>query len=166
MRSIALSVRQCSVDRLVKPINQARARVSDQPNFTRLARLEAHSRSRRYVQAIPKSGPSIEGESGVRFSEMIMAADLDRSVARVCNRKRYCRSILVQDNLPRCWNNLARYHVIPLLLVNFSSNWVMKANELGAIREGCFHLYLIDHFGNAFHDLLASHDLAAFGHQF
>src|SRR5918996_4751159 len=80
-------LRQCSHDHLVEAINEARALVGDQPNFTGLARLEAHSRSRRNVQAIPKRSLSIEGESRVGLSEMIMTADLDRSVARVVHSK-------------------------------------------------------------------------------
>src|SRR5262245_60510588 len=112
---MALHLRQCSHDHPVKPINQARPPVGDQPNFTGLARLEAHSRSRRNVQAIPKSSLSIKVESRVGLSEMIMTADLDRSVAYVGDPKRDGRSILVQDNLARCWNNLAWYHVsLPL----------------------------------------------------
>src|SRR5262245_4470273 len=102
---------QCSHDRLVEAINQARASIGYQQNFTGLARFEAHRRSRRNVQAIPKSSLSIKGESRVGLSEMIMTADLDRPVASVRNAKRDGRSILVQDNLARCWNNLARYHV-------------------------------------------------------
>src|SRR5262245_13902058 len=106
-------LRQCSHDRPVEAINHARAPVGDQPNFTGLAWLEAHSRSRWNVQAIPKSNPSIKGESRVGLGEMIMTADLDRSVAGVCDAKRDGLSILVQGNLARCRNNLARYHVQP-----------------------------------------------------
>ena len=42
----------------------------------------------------------------------------------------------------------------------------MNANEFGAIRERRFHLHLVDYFGDAFHDLIAGQDLAAFGHEF
>jgi hypothetical protein len=41
--------RQCSHDRLVEAINQARAVVEDQRNVTGLARLEAHSSARRNI---------------------------------------------------------------------------------------------------------------------
>src|SRR5262245_13902060 len=47
-----------------------------------------------------------------------------------------------------------------------SANWIVNANEFGAIRERCFHLHLMDHFRDAFHDLIAGQDLAAFGHEF
>src|SRR6516162_3737187 len=81
--------------RLVETIHQARARVGDQRNFARLARFEAHSRSGRNVQAIPTSSLSIKGQSGIRFGEMIVTADLDRSVAGVCHSERDGRPILV-----------------------------------------------------------------------
>ena len=47
-----------------------------------------------------------------------------------------------------------------------SANWIVNANELGAIGECCFHLHLVEHFGDAFHDLIAGQYLAAFGHEF
>src|SRR4029077_14284100 len=102
---------QWSHHRFVEAINQACARVRDQPTFTRLAWLEAHSCSRRNVQAISKRSLSIESESCVRLGEMIVTADLDRSVARVRHSKRNRCSILIKDNLSRCWKNLARYHI-------------------------------------------------------
>src|SRR5690348_11043025 len=92
-------LRQCSHHRLVEAINQARALVRDQPNFTGLARLEAHSRSGRNVQAISKSSLPIERERRIGLSEMIMTADLNRSVASVGDSQRGGCSILVQDNL-------------------------------------------------------------------
>src|SRR5262245_32286516 len=53
-----------------------------------------------------------------------------------------------------------------LLLTDSLANWIVNANEFGAIRERCFHLHLVDHFRDAFHDLIAGQDLAAFGHEF
>src|SRR5258708_25391506 len=163
-------LRQCSHDRPVEAINQPRAPVGDQPDFTGLARLEAHSRSRRNVQAIPESSLSIKGESRVGLGEMIMTADLDRSVAGVGDSKRDGRSILVQDDLARCRKNLARYHVSShqslRRIMSSLANWIVNAYEFGAIGERCFHLHLVDHFGDAFHDLIAGQDLAALGHEF
>src|SRR5262245_5723936 len=104
---------QCSHDGLVEAKNQARAPVGDQANFAGEARLEAHRRSRRNVQAIPKGSLSIKSESPVGLSKMIMASDLDRSVACVGDSKRDGCSILVQDNLASRRKNLARYHVNP-----------------------------------------------------
>src|ERR1700741_1893878 len=46
------------------------------------------------------------------------------------------------------------------------SNWVVNADEFGAVGERCFHLHFMDHFGDAFHDLLAGQNFAAFGHEF
>src|SRR5260370_28105244 len=75
-----------------------------------MARFEAHGGSRRNVQAIPKCYFSIKGESGVAFSEMVMTADLDRSVASVCDFESDGSSVLVQDNVAGCCEDLARYH--------------------------------------------------------
>src|SRR5258708_18852377 len=46
------------------------------------------------------------------------------------------------------------------------ANWIVNADEFGAIGERCFHLHLVDHFVDAFQDLIAEHYLAAFGHDF
>src|SRR6266436_518527 len=55
---------------------------------------------------------------------------------------------------------------VHLFLRALLANWIVKANELGAIGERYFHLHLMDHFRDAFHDLIAGQDLAAFGHEF
>ena len=97
-------------DDLVEAINQAGAAIGYQPDLSGLTRLETHSSSRRNVQTIPKSSLSIEGKSRVGLGEMIMTADLDRSVACVGDFEMHGRSVLVKDNLASCWQNLARYH--------------------------------------------------------
>src|SRR5262249_6622790 len=103
--------RQRSHDRLVEAVSDARPAVGDQLDFTGLSRLEPHGRSRRNVQAVPESGFAVEGEGRVRLGKMIVAADLDRSVARVFDPERNRRSVLVQDDLASCWKHLARYHL-------------------------------------------------------
>src|SRR6266852_8876022 len=47
---------------------------------------------------------------------MVMTSDLDRSVTSVGDLKSDGRSVLVQDNVAHCCENLARYHVNPLFL--------------------------------------------------
>src|SRR5262249_15433796 len=110
--------RQCAHDRLAEAVDQTNADVGDEPNFTGQARLETHSRSSRNVQTISESGFPIEGESRVGFSKMIVAADLDRSVACVGNREHDISPILVQDDLARCWENLAGCHHNPAIKAN------------------------------------------------
>src|SRR5262249_16026521 len=44
-------------------------------------------------------------------------------------------------------------------------NWIVNSHELGALDERCFHFHFVDHYGDAFHDLIASENLAAFGHE-
>src|ERR1700741_4806843 len=89
-----------------------------------------------------------------------MTADLDRSVASVCDLKGDRRSVLVQNDVATCCKNLARYHVSPA-----SANWIVNAHEFGSIGESCFHLHLGNHLGDAFHHLLTAQHLAAFRHE-
>src|ERR1700741_4102078 len=89
-----------------------------------------------------------------------MTADLDRSVASVCDLKGDRRSVLVQNDVATCCKSLARYHVSPA-----SANWVVNAHEFRSIGESCFHLHLGNHLGDAFHHLLTAQHLAAFRHE-
>src|ERR1700756_3376813 len=89
-----------------------------------------------------------------------MTADLDRSVASVCDLKGDRRSVLVQDNVARCCENLARYH-----LSHASTNWVVNAHEFRSIGKSCFHLHLGNYLGAAFHHLVTAQHLAAFRHK-
>src|ERR1700746_454289 len=106
-RSWCRRLRQGSHDGLVEAINQARAGVGYQPDIAGLPRLEVHGSSRRNIQAKAHSSPPVESESGVGLGEMIMTADLDRSVACVGDLERHSRSVLVEDNLAGSWKNLA-----------------------------------------------------------
>src|ERR1700746_2029477 len=90
-----------------------------------------------------------------------MTADLDRSVASVCDLKGDRRSVLVQDNVARCCENLARYH-----LSHASTNWVVNAHEFRSIGKSCFHLHLGNHLWDAFHHLVTAQHLATFRHEF
>src|SRR5215469_1046759 len=105
-------LRQRSHHRLVEAISQACAAVRDKRNFTGLSRLEPHRRSRWNVQPTTKGGFSVESKSCVRLGKMVVTADLDRSVACVRDFERNCRSVLVQNDLARCWKNLAGYHPV------------------------------------------------------
>jgi hypothetical protein len=59
---------------------EPRAAVRDQPHFARLARLEAHSHSRRDVQARAERRVPIEGQRRIRLGEMKVTAHLNRTV--------------------------------------------------------------------------------------
>src|SRR5260370_9721030 len=95
----------------IEAVNHPCAAVGNQPHVTGLAWLKAHGRSRGNVQPIPKSGISIKGESRVGLGEMIMTPNLDRSVACVCDFKRRCGSILIQNTLASCSKKLAWYRL-------------------------------------------------------
>src|ERR1700741_150597 len=89
-----------------------------------------------------------------------MTADLDRSVASVCDLKGDRRSVLVQDDVARCCENLARYH-----LSHASTNWVVNAHAFRSIGKSCFHLHLGNHLCDAFHHLVTAQHLAPFRHE-
>src|SRR5215470_13100772 len=114
-----------------------------------------------------------------------MTADLDRSVAGIGDFERDGCSVLVQDDLAGCRKNFTGYHVSPrsellhagetdapgnvtpkeLIATLGLPNCVVNGNELGAIGEGHFDLHFTDHFGDAFHDLIACENLTAFRHE-
>src|SRR5262245_45009963 len=52
-----------------------------------------------------------------------------------------------------------------IMLAGSSANWIVNGHELGAVDERCLHFHLVNHFGDAFHDLIAAKNLAAFGHE-
>src|SRR5260370_31496072 len=89
-----------------------------------------------------------------------MAANLYRPVARVCDLNNDGSSVLVQNEVASCCENLAWNHVS-----SASSNWVVNADEFRSIGKGCFHLHLGNHLGDAFHHLVTAQDLAAFRHK-
>jgi hypothetical protein len=66
-----------------------------------LARLEAHSRSRRNVQAIPKSSLSIKSESRIGLGEMIMTAELGAGHAEHVAQHPEQRRVAVDIDAPR-----------------------------------------------------------------
>ena len=76
-----------------------------------LARLEAHSRSRRNVEATTERRLSIERQRRVGLSEMKVTAHLNRTVTRVRDREHDRRSVPIQYDFAGRWKNLAGRHV-------------------------------------------------------
>ena len=64
-----------------------RARDRDERDGSRLAGLEAHGGAGRDVEAHAVGGAAVEVERAVRFDEVIVAADLDRTIAAVGDRR-------------------------------------------------------------------------------
>src|SRR6202007_1012577 len=89
-----------------------------------------------------------------------MTADLYWSVAGIRDLKGGRRSVLVQDDVARCCENLARYH-----LSHASTNWIVNAHEFRSIGKSCFHLHLGNHLCDAFHHLVTAQHLATFRHE-
>src|SRR5215472_2628409 len=73
---------------LMESIDQPRADVRYQGHRARLARLESHCCSCRYVEATPKRSLSIKRQGAICFCKVIVAADLYWSIARVPDLQR------------------------------------------------------------------------------
>src|ERR1700758_30163 len=84
---------QLAHHRLVEAVGHARTAIWNQPDFTRLPRLEPHGCPRRNIQAIAKSSLSVESESCVRLGKMIVTTDLDWPIACVRDFQRNCGPI-------------------------------------------------------------------------
>src|SRR5580692_567664 len=52
-----------------------------------------------------------------------------------------------------------------LRLKSSLANWIVNGNELGTVEKCCFYFDFRNHLRNAFQNLIACHDLAAFGHE-
>src|SRR5262252_4349796 len=96
---------------MVEPEHEPRAAVGHEPHVAGLARLEPHRRSCRNVEAIPACRVSIECECSVGLGEMKVTANLNGSVAGVCDGEHHRRSVSVQHDLAGRWENLTRCHV-------------------------------------------------------
>src|SRR4051794_7266462 len=68
---------------LIEPDHHPLAAIRYQPHAARLARLEADGGARGDVEAHTARALAIEGKSRVGLIEMIMRADLDRTIAGV-----------------------------------------------------------------------------------
>src|SRR5215471_1664333 len=95
---------------LMESIDQPRAGVRYESHSARLPGLESHRGARGYVQAAPERSLSIKGQGAICFCKVIVTADLDWPVARVCNLQRNRAAAAVQNDLSRCGKNLSGNH--------------------------------------------------------
>src|SRR5262249_1441286 len=98
----SVAFRQCSHDSLVEAVDQSLADIWHKRNFANLARLKAHGCSGRNVQAISERSFPIKRESSVALGEVVMTADLNRSVAGICHFNKDGGSVSIQDNVAGC----------------------------------------------------------------
>src|SRR5580658_6169594 len=98
-------------DGLLKTVDQPCALIGNHPDLTTLTGFEPHSGSRRNVQAASTGSMPVKCQSRVGLREVIMTPDLNRPIARVGHTEGEGRGIRIQDDLARCGENLARYHV-------------------------------------------------------
>ena len=66
---------------LIEPIDKARTGEGYQTHFPLLTRLESDSRAGGNVEPVAARGLPVKGQPGIGFGEMIVRADLNRTVA-------------------------------------------------------------------------------------
>src|SRR5438105_292804 len=98
-RGFLSRARKNSGGKVVSSRDSAFAGDFNQTNGFRLAWLEADRSARRNVQTFAVGLGAIELERGIRFDEMIMAADLDGPVTEICYGKFYVCSTCAQFDL-------------------------------------------------------------------
>jgi len=93
-------------------IDSSLAAKRDEVHFFFLARFKADGRSGRDIEAHSARGGPVKFESGVHLEEMIMTADLNRTVAGMAHYQRTYRPAGVQFNFRAIEEELTRVHAL------------------------------------------------------
>ena len=123
-----------------------------------MSRFKPNGSARSDIQSHAAPCVAIKIKRAVGLSEMIMAADLNRPIARVGNHQRDRLTAFVQCDCAAGRHQFSRYHSTPL------TNGIVDGDQLGSIGERRFDLNVVDHFGDAFHALLAGDDVGTCFH--
>ena len=83
----------------------------------------------------------------------------DRPITRVGHRQGYGFAPFIHDNITSGNNNFSGGHEMSFCHGFVSADWMMHGYQLGAIREGCFNLHVMNHFGNAGHAVTLAHHM-------
>src|ERR1700722_8879469 len=89
----------------------ARAGEWNERHVAGLARLEAHRRAGRDVEAHAAGLLALEPQGRIGLEEMVMAADLDRPVARVGDRDRHGLAARIERDVAVFGDDLAGNHL-------------------------------------------------------
>ena len=100
-------------DVLAKPVNRSLAGHRHQGDIALLARLEPHGRAGRDVEPHSASFLSIKLQGGVGFEEMIVRADLSRSVAAIDDRQGYGLAVGIDGDLALADKQFTGNHGLP-----------------------------------------------------
>src|SRR5262249_46143730 len=99
------------------PMHDARAGQSDKSYLLLFPRLEARRGTGRDIQAQAIGGVAIEMQGAVNFEEMVVAPDLNGTVARICHQQFHRRAARVGDNITRFEKEFARLHQLSYRIV-------------------------------------------------
>jgi hypothetical protein len=92
----------------LEPGHECRTAQGDQRDLEGDARLEAHTRPRRYIESVTRSRLPVEGEGGVHVGEMEVRTDLYRSISDVLHSQGQQGPTGVQLDLTRRRHDGAR----------------------------------------------------------
>ena len=111
------------------------------------------------IEAHATSIFAIELQRRVGLEEVVMRADLDRTVAGIGDGDLHRLAASIELDLAALDEELARDHLALL------SDRLVHSDKLGAIRECCFNLNFRNHFGYAGHHLRSRNHMRAFLHE-
>jgi len=129
----------------LRPVDFAAAGKADEVDFAGVARFEADGGAGWDIEAESAGGGTVEGKGGVYFREMEVTPDLDWPIA--------CVGDLNSD----FHQSLIGFGRVPLHLQDGirreSSDGMVNGYEFGSVWEGGLGLNLVDHVGDAFHNV-------------
>src|SRR5919109_1257199 len=138
-------------DLLPEAVDLTTASERDQRHLTGLSRLEAHRGASRDIEAHTSSFISVEGEARVRLKEVIVRADLDRTVTGVSDSERHTLPAFVEGDLAVGPGHLAGYE---FRAPRRAADGRVHGDELGAVGERRLDLDVVDHLRHALHQLV------------
>ena len=99
---------------------------------------------------MPRAARAVEAQRRVGLEEVVVAADLDRPVAGVGDLERHGRRPAFSSMSP------SAVRISPGIMALPSADRLVDGDELGAVGEGRLDLDVVDHLGDALHDLVAA----------
>ena len=140
-------------------------------NFFFFSGLKAHCGAGRNVKSRASRYFPFKCEGAIDFEEVIVTADLNGTIARVFHQHGSDATSNVRFNLFWFDEVFTWVHGLEFeqrgqkdLPLRFLSDRIVNGDELSAVRKGSFDLHVMDHLGNAIHDVLAFQDGCAKRH--
>ena len=143
-----------------QPVHLARPAQRNQRDMLGDTGFEPHRGACRNVEPVAVGGGAVEVQRRVGLRQMHMAADLHRPVAGVDESMAQPRRARVDGDVAFAVDNLAGDQT-----PRPSRDRVVDGDELGAVRERGLDLDVVEHLGDALHDVVAGENLAAADHQ-